>query len=266
MVFPKTYLQDFGGAGPLVLFLGEILSGCTSWRRHGQALAAQGWRCWGINTVLASYAEQGQRPPQPWSIPRESEALAEAFAQMGIERAHLIGWSLGGSIALDFALGNMERVQSLVLVEPKAGWVLRRSGVAATNPADIEVVRQFADKEITERELAQFMRMAGLVAPGEDPRQSRAWPVAFAHRQALSSAHLVAAHDDDPERLRHLKVPTLLIRGTHSTPGDRAAVEALAKHIPGATVAELPGNHACHLTAFEPFMDVLQDFLERLRE
>src|SRR5207253_579625 len=45
-------------------------------------------------------------------------AVADALAALGIERAHLVGHSMGGAIALVFAQRQPDRVASLTLIAP----------------------------------------------------------------------------------------------------------------------------------------------------
>jgi pimeloyl-ACP methyl ester carboxylesterase len=69
-----------------------------------------------------------------------AEAVAEAFAAIGVDRYHLLGTSFGGGIALHVALAHPDRVISLVLEAPAAF----REG--ATSPAAIppeDMVRRF---------------------------------------------------------------------------------------------------------------------------
>jgi 3-oxoadipate enol-lactonase len=56
------------------------------------------------------------KPDIPYSIQQFSEDLFEFFGKVGIEQAHLLGLSMGGAIAQQFALDHPERIRSLVLV------------------------------------------------------------------------------------------------------------------------------------------------------
>lgn len=54
----------------------------------------------------------------PGDLATLSGAVAEALDVLGIERAHLVGHSMGGAIALDFAVRQPDRVASLTLIAP----------------------------------------------------------------------------------------------------------------------------------------------------
>src|SRR6202161_3574612 len=91
--------------------------------------------------VLLEMAGVGDQAHAVHQAPAELvEAVAEAFAAIGVDRYHLLGTSFGGGIALHVALGHPDRVISLVLEAPAAF----REG--ATSPAAIpreDIVRRF---------------------------------------------------------------------------------------------------------------------------
>ena len=262
---PVDFLHEYGGAGLPLVLVGEILGGHRSWSRHAERLA-RGWRVMGVTPLITAHAAQGLPPPEGWGIPMEAQALAQTLDEANVPAAHLAGWSLGGSIALDFAMAHPEHVVTLTLVEPQARWVLRRLGRDPERErADTERFRIYDQADITEELLAAFLRMAGAVAPGEDPKESRAWPLAWTNRLALGGVWRVATHDDDPARLERLGMPVLLVRGSDSAPIDRAVVGALGEMIPRAALLELPGGHTSHITASERFLEAVERLLEGRR-
>ncbi len=265
VTLPPGYLHEYGGAGQPLVLVGEVLGGHRSWSRHAERLA-QRWRVVGVAPLLTARAGRGRPAPKGWGIPMETQALARALDEANVPAAHLAGWSLGGSIALDFAMTYPERVVTLALVEPQARWVLRRLGREMERErADTERFRIFDRADITEELLAAFLRMAGVAAEGEDPRESRAWPLAWANRLALAGVWRVATHDDDPARLERLGMPALLVRGSGSAPIDRAVVGALAELIPHAALLELPGGHTSHMTSSGRFLDTLEELMEGVK-
>lgn len=64
---------------------------------------------------------QSDKPPGPYSISMMADDLAGLMDELQIPRAHILGVSMGGFIAQDFALRYPEKVDRLVLVATSAG-------------------------------------------------------------------------------------------------------------------------------------------------
>lgn len=236
--------------------VGDILVGHASWRPHA-ALLGEDHRFIAISPLLVAYAALGQPPPEPWSIGAEGEALAAALDSLGLDSAHVGGWSLGGAIALDFAMSHPRRVRSLTLVEPQTRWALRAAGRHADPVGGI--VRRLAETpEVDEEALAAFFRHVGAVEPGARPQDSRAWRLAWEHRQALRYALRVAEHDSDPSRLGAVTAPALLVHGDATSTRDRLITGALADLLPNAGLLTLPGGHTSHIGAAADFVHALR--------
>ncbi len=70
---------------------------------------------------------------------------------------------------------------------------------------------------------------------------------------------------DHPERslddLGRIAAPTLVTKGTESTPLDRRVVDVLGERLPNARVSEFPGDHAHHIERIDDFLAALEDHL-----
>ncbi len=263
MPTPEGYLREYPGSGPPLVLVGEILGGGASWSAHAERLSPR-WRVRTVTPLAVVHAARGELPPPGWGIPTERQALADALAETGDWEVHLAGWSMGGAIALDFALAFPGRVRTLTLVEPQVRWLLRALGrETALEREETQWFRSLVDGPITERHLGEFLFRVGAVAPDEEPQQSRAWRLAWANRLALRSAWGVAAHEDAPARLQGLGIPLLLVRGDSTDTLDRAMVEGLAELLPAAQRLVLPGAHTSHMTAIDGFLDAFEAFLRQ---
>jgi pimeloyl-ACP methyl ester carboxylesterase len=170
---------------------------------------------------------------------------------------HLVGWSNGGRMALDFALAEAERIRTLTMVEPAAWWL-----VADTDPSGGDFADFAADcagRELDEDDLERFLVGVGVAGPETDFRALEAWGLWSSCRQSLSwcderTLRSVAAGIEGFERL---DVPTLLIRGRRTAPWLRGVVDVLAEGMPNATVVELDGGHAGLVEYPEDFLAAL---------
>lgn len=66
-------------------------------------------------------AGKSEKPAGPYTIDMMADDLAALLDTLGIEKTHVLGISMGGFIAQDFALRFPERVDKLVLVSTSAG-------------------------------------------------------------------------------------------------------------------------------------------------
>lgn len=124
----RVHLRESGSGTPVVLLHGNCASGIF----FEELLAALPEGFWGIAPDLRGYGEteplpvDGSRGSGDWSD--DLDALAET---LGLDRFHLLGWSMGGGIAMHYALTRSARLLSLTLMAPTSPY-----GVAATKGAD----------------------------------------------------------------------------------------------------------------------------------
>ncbi|NEK59997.1 alpha/beta hydrolase [Geodermatophilus sabuli] len=142
--------SDPAGAGDVVLFVHGNVSSSLFWQQPMLALAETGHvrplavdlRGYGDTDALPIDARRGVRD---WA-----DDLAALVETLGLERVHLVGWSMGAGVVLQYLLDAPQRVASVVLVAPvspygfggTAGAEGRRlsedgagSGAGAANPA-----------------------------------------------------------------------------------------------------------------------------------
>jgi pimeloyl-ACP methyl ester carboxylesterase len=94
---------------------------------HGFGASLDTWEPWAgrlseqfrvIRLDLPGFGLTGADPTGDYSDARAMKLLAGLMDQLGIQRASLIGNSLGGRIAWNFAAMHPDRVRSLVLISP----------------------------------------------------------------------------------------------------------------------------------------------------
>jgi len=228
------------GEGPPVLLQHGLLSGRTAWRENGIAPALA--REFTVVTVDALGHGGSDKPSDPRAYGRDARAddLAAVLDALGLERAHLVGYSMGGWIATGFAARHPGRLLSLAI----GGWDPVR-GRAAAAPAGMTL-----DFETV---LAGFRARAPALT---------AWvtPEAIPGLRACWDA--LAELDGAEAALAACPAPVLLWAGRDDPCHD--TVQALAGRLPGARFRAVPGDHMGAMTVHAAAsLEALRDFLGR---
>lgn len=216
-----------------------------------------------LDWPLPGYAGTALLPET--SFPAWARALHAALDAAGIPRADIIGHSIGGMLAQEFALTFPERVRSLVLY--------------GTTPAFGGRDPAFAEAFLKERlaPLDQGRDMAGLAAEmmpamlGPDA-PAEAAPAAIAAMAATPAEAYRATvrclttfnRRDDTARIA---APTLLVAGEKDPLAPPKTMERMQQQIAGSRLVVLPGaGHLAHLEYPAAFNAAVRDFLRAVRE
>jgi 3-oxoadipate enol-lactonase len=198
----------------------------------------------------------------PTSAPyAHAEDLKALLDHCGISRAHVIGQSMGGEIAINFALAYQERVRSLVLVDSGLG------GYQWSDEWNASWMPVFAATGTKGKEgvLELALRHPLLVAAMENPEVA---PKLTQILSEYSAWHFLNAdpvqHPEPPaaQRLNQIRVPTLIMVGEHDLPDFHAIAAILQQHIPNATRLDVVGvGHVVPMEAPERLNEIVLGFL-----
>jgi pimeloyl-ACP methyl ester carboxylesterase len=199
------------------------------------------------------------------------EDVAAVMDAAGVERAALIGNSMGGKVAVDFALTHPARVSALVLASPAlSGFEGTQDEEAAWEAGFADVERQIEDA-VTAGDLegAQDLRLRWLWAPlgTEDPAGSRIRQMAFENLQELTMDESGETGIDPPAagRLGEIEVPTLVLPADHDPPWHERMCEVLAEGIRGARLLRIAEtDHVIPLRRPEEFNSEVSGFLGKV--
>ena len=242
-----------------------------AWERRGEGaplllIHGLGYARWGWEPVVPGLAEsfdvllfdnrgigESDAPPGPYTVAELAGDALQVLDEAGVERAHVLGTSLGGMVAQELALAAPERVDRLVL--------------ACTTPGGPEA---FPMPEQTVRlltsgaTLRQFVENA--LAPDPDGeiverilrhREATAQPF-----EAWSAQAAAGASFDALGRIAGIAAPTLVLHGTEDAVVDSRNTTLLGLRIPDARVELFPGGG--HLFFWEQpdrFVEVVTEFL-----
>ncbi len=244
---------------PIVLVPPGALRGWTIWKPHEEVLTKK-YRVVRVQLLNVVYSEKKQLPPKDYALRWESQALKNTLDKLGMPKVHLVGWSHGGQIALDFALNNPNSIATLTLIEPSAYWLARAYGKKIKEEQDFRAFYDSLHIPPTEDDLIGFLRLVELVSEGTDPRSMPPWPLWNQRKTTLLGLRTDLEHSDDIARLRLLRdKPVLLVKGKESTLA--VGVDLLAEELPNAKVLVLPDGHASHIVAQDQFIGEFEQFI-----
>lgn len=199
----------------------------------------------------------------PYTISDMARDTAALLHALKIERAHVVGASLGGMIAQLLAVEHPERVATLTSVMSTTGNI--RLPMARPEAGKVLFERLPAGAgldEVIERSV-RVARIIGSPAwPASEERLRTRAAAAFrrsfypegAARQFAASI----ADGDRRERLKRIKAPTLVIHGTADPLIPVAGGRDTAAHVPGARLHEIEGmGHDLPLELVETLADLI---------
>ncbi len=178
---------------------------------------------------------QSPRGAGPFTMARFAQDLLDFMDEQKLERAHLLGFSDGGNIALTFALLHPERVDRLVL------------NGANLDPGGVKPVIQIP--------IVLGYRLAALFA-GRSPE-------ARLHAEILGL--MVNEPRIPPEALKELRLPVLVIAGTRDMIRE-AHTRMIAGALPDSRLVLIPGDHFIAARNPEAFNQAVEAFLNENKE
>jgi pimeloyl-ACP methyl ester carboxylesterase len=201
--------------------------------------------------------------------PEEHSRVADAIAVLdaaGIERAAVVGCSMGGGIAIDLALEHPDRVSRLVLIAASvsgAPWLESYPEPFGGLVARLEAAEEAGDVDETNR-LEAWLWLDGAIAP--EGRVGGAARELFLemNRIALSNEDTGEAIRPEPawDRLEKIAVPTLVLSGELDLPDQLTVSQGMVNRIPDARLIELPGvAHLPHLENDDTCLTAITEFL-----
>ncbi|MDX2436186.1 MAG: alpha/beta hydrolase, partial [Acidobacteriota bacterium] len=208
----------------------------------------------------ASAHGRSDLPPVAYWDHADLRALMD---HLGIDRAVLVGLSMGGRVAIDMALEEPQRVQAVVAVSSGLGGYLfesdfhfenRKSMIAAWKSGDFDAVVEAFQREWTDGPRR---------SPDEVDPDIRERVRAMARATVDSVMEGRSLYPPAIDRLADLEVPMLVVVGALDMPGIHEIAELLVTANPQAEVVTIPNvAHMVNLEAPEEFNRLLLEYLE----
>ena len=218
------YIEQ-GQGEPLILLHGNGES--CDYFEHQIPFFASDYRVIALDTRGHGKSPRGEKP---FTIVQFAEDLHDFMEEKGIEKAHLLGFSDGGNIALTFALNYPERIEKMIV----DGANLFPSGVKPLYQWPIELGYHIANLFAKKSEKAKSnTEMLGLM---------------------VNEPHI------DPADLARLTMPVLVVAGTKDMIKDKHT-RLIHKSLPNAQLAILEGDHFVANKNADAFNKVVVEFL-----
>jgi 3-oxoadipate enol-lactonase len=251
----KLYYEESGQGTPVIMIHGGLLDS-RNWDSQFEVLAAAGYRA-----VRYDARRHGRSTWEAGAFSHH-EDLNRLMEGLGIAKAVIMGLSMGGYAAIDFALAHPDKVIALIPVSPgltgyefKDKEFLENEKKADAAKSLEEAVEMFlrswtdgprrtpgqVDPEVREKSRRMQLENTRNWKPG--PREERLAPPAIG-------------------RLSEIRIPTLTIVGELDMPGILEIAGLIGKNVPGARSAVIAG--AAHLVNMEKpgeFNRIVLDFL-----
>ena len=217
-----------------------------------------------VSDAVAPLPDDGQ----PYFV--HDVAMLQAFVDLAGEPAHLVGHSLGGTVAAHAVLARPEQALSLTLIEPVLFNLIEEIGDPRVSDYLELVHAMLVLDRFQEYERSADLFLDYWIGPGAldqlEP-ETRNYVVGTISRVADDWLG-ISQHTPGQCRVADfagISMPTLLVCGERTRPAARAIVECLLKTIPDVEYREIPAaGHLSPITHAEAVNEVIAGFLERL--
>ena len=252
------------GSGTPVLFVHEFAGDMTSWEPQ---LRTFGQRYHAIAYNARGYPPSDVPPtPQSYSQDRARLDILAVLDGLGIEKAHIVGLSMGGFATLHFGIHHADRALSITVAgcgygaEPDKRAQFKAEANATADLIESAGIESFADTYSLGPTRVQFQN--------KNPRGWQEFRDQLATHSALGSANTMRGVQaerpslfDLKEQMAGIRVPTLVLTGDEDWPCLLPGF-MMKETIPGAGLVVMANcGHTINIEAPDRFNAIVADFL-----
>jgi pimeloyl-ACP methyl ester carboxylesterase len=184
--------------------------------------------------------------------------VAALLDHLEIPAAHILGISMGGSFAIDFAILYPQRTRSLVVAEPGLSGHKWSSDVIGT----MRSVRQAFTESGRDAAIRTFMERPVFASARNKPKAYEMIREQLEANLSMEARPMKPMEPPAIDRLREIKAPTLVIVSTLGGPDSRAIRDLIARDVPNARQATITDSgHMMNLEQPEQFNAMVLSFL-----
>ncbi len=264
----RLHVEEAGSGTPIV-FVHEFGGDHRSWEPQMRHFTRR-YRC-------ITYGARGYPPSDvPTDVERYSQAIAtddiaDVMSALGIEKAHIVGLSMGGFATLHFGLRYPQRALSLVVAG--AGYGAEKPLEEYFRNVSLEVARKFEELGAVEFSKIYSTAASRIVFQVKDPRGWQEFATQLSEHSAVGSARTMqgvqarrpSIYDLEAE-LKQMQVPTLVIVGDEDDHCLQPGL-FLKRTVPASGLLVLPKTgHTLNIDEPALFNQFVADFLATVEQ
>jgi pimeloyl-ACP methyl ester carboxylesterase len=252
----RLYYEVSGEGVPLVFISGGGLLDCRAWDDQFETFA----KLYKVIRYDIRGIGKSARPLKPFSHSHDLYALLQF---LHVKKAHLVGLSFGGGIAMDFALEHPEMVTRLILAA--TGTSSDAKGKA--NLDSLAALTAVVKKDGFDKVIELILNSATFISPGNPSSLEKIRQIYFDNRDVFQSAFPVVRFwiptvPQASGRLAEIRAPALVMIAENDSPEYKAITEKLALKISRAKRVVISGAaHIINLDKPKEFNQAVLGFL-----
>ncbi|MDD2933357.1 MAG: alpha/beta fold hydrolase [Methylotenera sp.] len=254
----QLHHQSLGQGQPLILLHGLFGSG-DNWGTVAKHFSQH------YQVISVDLRNHGKSPySASQSYTNMADDLLELCDALSLDRIHLLGHSLGGKVAMQFATCFPEKLEKLIVVD----MAMRAYADAHTHLIDAMIAVDLStlqsrnevdvalSSNIPQAMVRQFLLMNLIKSDSSQSENNLTWRINLATLKTNYPSLLQAVC----ENARYEK-SCLFIRGEHSDYVQDTDIRQIKTHFANAQFASLPTDHWVHAEQPQAFIDVVGNFL-----
>lgn len=249
----NLFFREVGSGEPLIILHG-LFGSCDNWLTLGKLFGER------FHTYIIDQRNHGRSPrSDEWNYELMAEDLKAFMTQHNIEKATLIGHSMGGKTVMTFAQKYENHIQKLIVVDiaPRYYAPHHQSVIAALQAVNLPTISSRKEAEeimmgvLQENDVVQFL-MKNLYREGNSYAWRMNLPVIIKNIENIGVAQTFA---------KPVSVPTLFIKGSRSNyirAEDEAMIRQNFSNVKIATIEN--AGHWVQAEQPQAFFDTVMEF------
>jgi 3-oxoadipate enol-lactonase len=254
-----TTHYEVTGAGPAIVFIHGMGLDLTLWDDYAADLAES------FRVVRLDMIGHGQSTPLPeaWGLGEHTKQVADLLDHLGIAKATIVGFSLGGTVAQRFALDYPDKIAGLIVVASVYG---RTDEEQSAVEARLRIVEAEGPQGVVAGALSRWFT-PDFRARNPDVVENWRRRLSANEPRAYLNAYQIYTHGHQTfqHRLGEIRAPALVLTGDRDPGQNPRMARAMSAAIPGSDVTILPDvAHMLPLERPRLLKDAIRGFMTQV--